>query len=91
MNYNDNPYRPRQRMWFGPMTMLQYISDAGLTPGTARDISAYSAKLGVASVLQNIQINHPNDLVALIPFNRPQYLGEAPIGQFKPGSLQPEQ
>jgi Flp pilus assembly protein TadG len=82
MNFNDNPLRPRHRMWFGPMTMLQYISDVGLTPGTARDISAFSAKLGVASVLQNAQINHPNDLIALIPYNRPQYSNEPPIGQF---------
>ena len=82
MNYNDNPPRPRHRMWFGPMTMLQYIADTGLNPGTARDISTYSAKLGIASVLQDIQVNHPNDLLAMILYNRPQYSNEPPIGNF---------
>ena len=81
MNYNDNPPRPRHRMWFGPMTMIQFISDTGINPGTVRDISTYSAKLGIASVLQDIQINHPNDSVAVILYNRPQYTNEPPIGQ----------
>jgi hypothetical protein len=83
MNYNDNPPRPRHRMWFGPMTMLQYIADTGISPGTARDISTYSAKLGIASVLSDIQTNHPNDQVAMILYNRPQYSNEpAGIGRF---------
>ncbi len=82
MNYNDNPARPRHRMWFGPMTMLQFISDTGLSPGTARDISTYSTKLGITSVLQDIQVNHPNDSVAMILYNRPQYTGEPSIGEF---------
>lgn len=82
MNYNDNPPRPRHRMWFGPMTMLQFISDSGLTSGTVRDISTYSAKLGISSVLQDIQINHPNDSISMILYNRPQYSNEPPIGEF---------
>jgi Flp pilus assembly protein TadG len=82
MNYNDNPQRPRHRMWFGPMTMLQYIADTGINPGTARDISTYSTKLGITSVLQDIQTNHPNDLVSLILYNRPQYSNEPPVGNF---------
>ena len=82
MNYGDNPPRPRHRMWFGPMTMLQYIADTGLNPGTARDISTYSTKLGIASVLQDIQLNHPNDLFSMIFYNRPQYSNEPPIGNF---------
>jgi len=82
MNYNDNPMRPRHRMWFGPMTMLQFISDTGINPGTARDISTYSAKLGITSVLQDIQVNHPNDSVAVIIYDRPQYSNEPPIGRF---------
>ena len=82
MNYNDNPPRPRHRMWFGPMTMLQYIADTGMSPGTVRDISTYSAKLGITSALQDMQVNHPNDSVALILYNRPQYAGEPSIGEF---------
>jgi Flp pilus assembly protein TadG len=82
MNYSDNPPRPRHRMWFGPMTMIQYIADTGLNSGTARDISTFSTKLGVASVLQDIQLNHPNDLFSMILYNRPQYSNEPPIGNF---------
>ncbi|WP_435011137.1 pilus assembly protein TadG-related protein [Tundrisphaera lichenicola] len=82
MNYNDNPPRPRHRMWFGPMTLIQFISDTGINPGTERDISTYSAKLGIASVLQDIQVNHPNDSVAILIYNRPQYNGEPSVGRF---------
>ena len=82
MNYADNPPRPRHRLWFGPMTMLQFIADTGLNPGTARDVSTFSTKLGIASVLQDIQLNHPNDQVSLILFDRPQYQNEPPNGQF---------
>ena len=69
-------------MWFGPMTMLQYIADTGINPATIRDISTYSAKLGLASILQDAQINHPNDLVSLIFYSRPQYVGEPPVGKW---------
>jgi Flp pilus assembly protein TadG len=80
---SDNPKRPRHRLWFGPMTMIQYISDTGLLPGTSHDISMVAAKLGVAGALQDIQLNHPNDMVSLIMFSRPHYAGEpAEVGQF---------
>ena len=73
---NDNPNRPRHRFWFGPMTMIQYMSDTGIIPGTTHDISMVAAKLGIAGALQDIQINHPNDLVSLCMFARPHYSGE---------------
>jgi hypothetical protein len=73
MDYNDNPWRPRHRMWFGPMTMIQFLSDTGKFPGTAHDISMYPMKSGVGGALQDIQNNHPNDKVALLPFHRPQF------------------
>ncbi len=83
MDYKDNPQRPRHRMWFGPMTMLQFIADTGINPATARDISTFSAKLGIASVLSDIQINHPNDQISMILFNRPTYANDpAGIGKF---------
>jgi Flp pilus assembly protein TadG len=83
MNYLDNPQRPRHRMWFGPMTMIQYFSDTGLFPGTAHDISMYPAKLGISGALADIQNNHPNDLVSLIMFGRPQFANDPPgIGTF---------
>ncbi len=80
---SDNPKRPRHRLWFGPMTMVQYLSDTGLLPGTTHDVSMVAAKLGVAGALQDVKINHPNDLVSLIMFSRPPYSGEpSEVGQF---------
>jgi Flp pilus assembly protein TadG len=78
MDYNDNVWRPRHRMWFGPMTMIQFLSDTGKLPGTAHDISMFPMKQGVAGALLNIENNHPNDLVALIPFNRPIFANDPP-------------
>lgn len=76
INPLDNPKRPRHRFWFGPMTMVQFTSDTGLLPGPAHDISLYPAKLGIANALADIRNNHPNDLVSMILFNRPNYTGE---------------
>jgi hypothetical protein len=73
MVYDDNPQRPRHRLWFGPMTMVQFMSDTGILPGTAHDISMYPMKVGIGQALQDIQNNHPNDLVSMILFNRPLY------------------
>ncbi|HEV3445887.1 MAG TPA: pilus assembly protein TadG-related protein [Gemmataceae bacterium] len=79
----DNPQRPRHRFWFGPMTMIQYLSDTGLFPGTATDISMVAAKLGIQGALTDIQTNHPNDVVSMLLFSRPNYLGEpAEVGAF---------
>jgi Flp pilus assembly protein TadG len=83
MDYTDNPWRPRHRMWFGPMTMVQFLSDTGLLPGTAHDISMYPMKNGVGGALIDIQNNHPNDLVAMLLFSRPQFNNDPPnTGQF---------
>src|SRR5262245_62247619 len=78
MDYQDNPERPRHRMWFGPMTMIQYMSDTGLLPGTAHDISLYPMKTGLGGAIQDIQNNHPDDLVAMVLFDRPQYDNDDP-------------
>jgi hypothetical protein len=79
----DNPKRPRHRFWFGPMTMVQYLSDVGQFPGTAQDISMVPAKLGIQGALSDIKNNHPNDLVSMILFSRPNYNGEpAEVGAF---------
>ena len=76
MDYLDNPERPRHRMWFGPMTLIQFLSDTGLLPGTAHDISMYPMKVGIGGALLDIQNNHPNDLVSTIMFDRPQYTND---------------
>jgi len=83
MDYNDNPWRPRHRLWFGPLTMIQFMSDTGKLPGTAHDISMYPMKTGVGGALIHIQNNHPNDLISMILFNRPQYNNDPPnVGGF---------
>jgi hypothetical protein len=83
INPTDNPKRPRHRFWFGPMTMIQYMSDTGLFPGTVHDISMIAAKLGIQGALTDIQNNHPNDLVSMLLFSRPHYPSEpAEAGAF---------
>jgi len=79
----DNPLRPRHRFWFGGITLVQYLLDTGMLPGTANDISMIAAKLGIDGVLQDIQNNHPNDQVALLFYSRPAFQGEnVDVGQF---------
>ncbi len=78
MNYQDNPWRPRHRMWFGPMTMIQFMMDCGYLPGTTHDISMFPMKQGVGGALTDIQNNHPNDLVAMLLFSRPVYGNDPP-------------
>jgi Putative Flp pilus-assembly TadE/G-like len=88
MNYADNPERCRHRGWFGPMLLVQFISDTGLLPGTAHDISMIAAKLGIHGALETIQQNHPNDLVSLIMFNRPRLSGDpAGVGCFSQAQI----
>ncbi len=79
----DNPLRPRHRFWFGPLTLIQYLLDTSISPGTLHDISMVPAKLGIAGAVSDLQNNHPNDMVAMIYYARPSYTGEAnTIGTF---------
>ena len=83
INSTDNPKRPRHRFWFGPMTLVQFLSDTGRLPGTSHDISMIAAKLGISGALTDIQNNHPDDLVSLLLFSRPAYSGEpSEVGDF---------
>ena len=83
MNYLDNPWRPRHRLWFGPGTMIQFMMDCGYLPGTTHDISMFPMKQGVGGALTDIQNNHPNDLIAMLLFSRPVYGNDpAGIGKF---------
>lgn len=77
MDYKDNPWRPRHRYWFGPMTMVQFMSDCGYLSGATHDIAMYPMKQGVGGALLDIQNNHPNDLVSLLLFSRPQFDDDA--------------
>jgi len=84
MNYADNPLRPRLRFWFGPLTMVDFLDNFTLTyglspnaarytwwPGTCHEAPLYGCKLGIQAALNDIQNNHPNDLVSMIMFACP--------------------
>jgi hypothetical protein len=81
-NYGDSPRRPKTRMWFGPMTMTDFIvntnlgnpfngsrGDLSLCPGACHQSQSISCKLGVRAALYDCRINHPNDMVSLIFFS----------------------
>jgi Flp pilus assembly protein TadG len=82
--FDENPKRPRHTFWFGPMTMVEFMQDTGKFPGTAHDISMFSAKQGIQGALTDIQNNHPNDLVSLILFSRPTINAAGPGGPADP-------
>ena len=71
MHYNDNPIRPRLHFWFGPLTMLDFISrySNNWLPGTSHESQCWQLKAGVNSALTDIQKNHPNDWVSLMYFS----------------------
>jgi Flp pilus assembly protein TadG len=74
MHYNDNPIRPRLHMWFGPLSLLDFLSDNNTNtlnwwPGTCHEAQCWQLKAGIQSALDDIQKNHPNDWVALTFFS----------------------
>ena len=82
MNYGDNPMRPKTRLWFGPMTMADFLTnqnlgnpfDGGrqylsLCPGACNQSQSISCKLGVRGALLDSKQNHPNDRACLIFFS----------------------
>jgi len=85
MRYDDIPIHPRAHMWFGPMTMVDFMSQytgafavggngvtsggVGMMPGACREAQTWQLKAGVQSALDDIEKNHPNDLTTLIHFS----------------------
>jgi hypothetical protein len=74
MHYNDNPIRPRAHVWFGPLTMLMFLStdsesSPNMWPGTCHESHCWQLKAGINSALDDVKSNHPNDLAALIYFS----------------------
>ena len=77
MSYADNPVRPRLQFWFGPLSMLCYLSDnnsvrrlrATGCRAPRHEAHCWQLKAGVNSALTDIQKNHPNDWVAMIFFS----------------------
>ena len=85
MHYGDNPQRPLLSFWFGPMTMIDFLGNYNLWytgygndasrycwwPGTCHESPMYACKLGIQAALNDMQNNHPNDLISLIMFSTP--------------------
>ena len=70
MHYQDVPVHPRAHMWFGPLTMLGFLSmnsqnqDYNWMAGTTSEAQCWQLKAGIRSALTDIKNNHPNDLAA---------------------------
>jgi len=77
-------------MWFGPMTLIDFISNYNLDDGvhfdwmagTAHEVPLYPCKLAMQAALQDIQNNHPNDLVAMVMFATPKTSPTDTFGRF---------
>lgn len=71
MAYDDCPVHPRLHLWFGPLTMLGYLSinsnnlDFNWFAGTTYEAQTWQLKAGIQSALDDVKRNHPNDLAAL--------------------------
>src|SRR5262249_2102844 len=71
MNYGDCPVHPRLHMWFGPLTMLGFLSmnsdvlDFNWMAGTTSEAQMWQLKAGIRAALDDINKNHPNDLASL--------------------------
>lgn len=84
IHYADNPKRPRTHFWFGPLTMIDFLGNYNMWslanptnsrfcwwPGTCHESPMYACKLGIRAALEDIETNHPNNLVSLIYFSTP--------------------
>jgi hypothetical protein len=100
MNYTDSPLRPRLHMWFGPLSMVDFIvANGNWNPGTCYEAHNWQLKAGMNSVISDVQSNHPNDLVGLVFFSSEYFGVRVPLGQqytalknalFYPRSLYPQ-
>ncbi len=95
MHYKDNPKRPKQHFWFGPLSMVDFLGNYNLWnevspafsrycwwPGTCHESPMYACKLGIRSALNDIQTNHPNDWVSTINFSEPLTSSSDTTGRF---------
>ncbi len=77
MNLSDNPNRPRMHFWFGPATMLGFITtrvpNRNWLPGNSHEAQNWQLKAGLQSAIEDIKNNHPNDYVGLVAFGYPHY------------------
>jgi hypothetical protein len=89
MNYTDNPNRPRMHFWFGPYTMMAFLSARisgsdrhfGMA-GTVHEAQCWQLKAAMNSALDDIRNNHPNDSCGMAFFAYSNYKTvRVPTGQ----------
>jgi hypothetical protein len=90
MDYRDNPQRPRCQMWFSPMTMVDFLGNMNVgtrawLPGTIPESPMWQCKAGVSAALDDIRSNHPNDLITLVSFSRPEGYSPTTGSTINPG------
>ena len=72
-NYATNPSRPRLHLWFGPLSMIDFLASRSPRrlwwPGTSHEAQCWQLKAAVNSALDDIRINHPNDYCGMAYFN----------------------
>ncbi|HEY1189962.1 MAG TPA: pilus assembly protein TadG-related protein [Gemmata sp.] len=84
MRYTTSPLRPRLHMWFGPLSMMDFLTNVNgnWTAGTVYEAQCWQLKAGVNAVLNDVKNNHPNDYSGLVYFAQPQHNGvRIPLGQ----------
>ncbi|MBX9623651.1 MAG: hypothetical protein K2X82_07535, partial [Gemmataceae bacterium] len=83
MRYNDSPQRPRLHLWFGPLSMLDFLGcQSNWNPGTCNEAQCWQLKAGMNSVLDDIRNNRPNDSVGMTMFAYSAYKAiRVPQGQ----------
>ena len=74
MSYTDNPIHPLLHFWFGPFTMISFLTGPceyarNWNPGAGHEAHSWHLKAGIQSTVTDIQNNHPNDNAALIYFS----------------------
>jgi hypothetical protein len=103
MRYIDSPLRPRLHMWFGPLSMVDFMVQVGngynWNPGTAYESHNWQLKAGMNSVISDVQSNHPADYIGLVFFSSEYFGVRVPLSQqytalknalFYPKSLYPQ-
>lgn len=76
MDYRDNPQRPKMRLWFGPLSLVDFLGNYNESrfwwSGVVHEAPLWQSKIGIQAALLDMKNNHPNDHVALIFFSHPK-------------------
>jgi hypothetical protein len=83
MSYTDTPSMPRLHFWFGPLTMMNFLTARQAAggrnywlSGTVHESQCWQLKAAMNSALDDIKNNHPNDYCSLVYFSN--YLFQTP-------------